>query len=156
MYGWFKRKAIDPLMDLLKQGLSPGKLAQCVAFGVVIAIFPALGTTTVIAAGASVAFRLNMVAIQTVNYLAYPLQFALLLPFFRAGEWLFSAEPLSLGVTEIATLVTEHPLDAISQLWTVTWHAAIVWAILSLVAVPAITFVLTPIFKKAAEKAGFA
>jgi uncharacterized protein (DUF2062 family) len=154
MGGWFKRKAVDPLLDLLKQGLSPGKLAQCVAFGVAIAVFPALGTTTVIAAGAALAFRLNMVAIQTVNYLAYPLQFVLLLPFFRAGEWLFGAEPLSLGVADVATLVGEHPLDAIGQLWTVTWHAAVAWGALSVVVVPLLTLALTPVFKKAAAKAG--
>jgi hypothetical protein len=34
--------------------------------------------------------RLNLPAIQAVNYLVYPLQIVLPAPFYSAGNWLFS------------------------------------------------------------------
>jgi uncharacterized protein (DUF2062 family) len=148
MRAWFKKKVADPFLHLLRQGVTPQKLAQCVAFGLVIAIFPALGWTTLLAGAAALRFKLNMVAIQTVNYLAYPLQFVLLIPFFRAGERLFHEPPLPLSAAEVTYMIKSAPLHAISQLWTVTWHAAVVWAMLACLAIPLLTLVLTPVFKK--------
>jgi uncharacterized protein (DUF2062 family) len=147
---WIKKKAWDPFLALLSQGVSPEKLAQCVAFGLVIAVFPALGLTTIMAAIVAIRFRLNMVAIQTVNYIAYPLQFMLLIPFFRAGERLFQEPPLSLSGPDIMTMINKSPLEAIARLWNVTWHAAVVWAILACVAIPLLTLLFIPIFKKIA------
>lgn len=151
MTGWLRRRVADPLLGLLRQGVTPAKLAQCVALGAMIGVFPAIGTTTVLAAGAALAFRLNMVAIQAVNYLVYPLQFALLIPFFRAGEWLFGAERLSLSALDVVALVRDTPLLAISRLWTVTWHAAVAWLVCSLIMIPVLTLILTPVFRRVAH-----
>lgn len=145
-----KRRVTEPLLQLLRQGVTPAKLARCVAFGGLIGVFPAIGATTVLAAGAAVAFRLNMVAIQAVNYLVYPLQFVCLIPLYRAGEWLFGAEPLSLSLGDIVALVRDTPLTAINRLWTVTWHASVAWCLLSLILIPIVTLVLTPVFRRLA------
>lgn len=145
---WIKKKAWDPFLVLLRQGVTPEKLGQCVAFGLVIAVFPALGVTTLLAAGVALRFRLNMVAIQTVNYLAYPLQFILIVPFFRAGERLFQEPPLSLTGPDILSMINKTPLQAIFRLWNVTWHAAVVWAIVACISIPVLTLLFTLIFKK--------
>jgi hypothetical protein len=75
-----------------------------------------------------------------------------LFPFFRAGEWLFDAEPLRLSPSEFVALVTQHPLDAMSKFWWVTWHGAAVWALLGLLAVPALWAALKPIFERIARR----
>lgn len=152
MKAWLKQIFFDPFLALLRQGMSPEKMAQCVAMGLVIAVFPALGLTTLMAIGAALAFRLNMVAIQTVNYLAYPLQFFLLIPFYRAGEHLFNEPPLPLSPAQVFQAVKESPLQALQQLWKVTWHAALVWAVLAPLAVTLLSLIFTPLFKRFAPR----
>jgi len=136
----------------MRQGLGPAKLAQCVAIGLVIAVFPALGVTTLMAGLAAVMFRLNMLAIQTVNYLAYPLQFALILPFYSAGQRLFHEPQLLRPASEILALIRSAPLSALQELWTLTWHAAVVWAMLACLAIPLLILVLTPFFSRFAPE----
>lgn len=150
MLAWLKAKFWTPLLALLQQGLSPSKLALSVTLGVWIAVFPALGVTTALCAVVALALGLNMVAIQTVNYAAYPLQILLIFPFFRAGEWLFNAEPLQMSVGEFVHFVTHEPRAAIDKLWWVTWHGAAVWALLGLVIVPAAWALLTALFSRIA------
>ena len=92
--GFLYRKLVWPLLDLLRQGVSPGKIALSLALGVALGVFPVLGSTTTLCALAAFALQLNLPAIQIVNYFVYPLQIALLIPFFRLGEKLFRAPRL--------------------------------------------------------------
>lgn len=46
-------------------------------------------------------FRLNQPAIQLVNWVVYPLQFALLIPLIRMGEWIFAARPAGISLAQI-------------------------------------------------------
>ena len=57
------RKILDPLLALLKQGMSPNRLALCVALGIVIGNIPILGVSTLICAAIALVFRLNLPAI---------------------------------------------------------------------------------------------
>ena len=151
MNAWLKRRVTDPLLELLRQGTTPAKLAQCVAFGVMAGVSPFIGGTTLLAAGAAIAFRLNMVGIQAVNYLVYPLQFVFLIPFFRAGEWLFGAERLSLSLSDIVALVRARPAEAFQELVATELRAGVAWLLLSILVIPLLTLVLTPIFARLAR-----
>ena len=95
------RKLILPLADLLRQGITPEKIALSLAIGICLGVFPVLGSTTALCALAAIVFRLNLPAIQLVNYLVYPLQLALIIPFIRFGEVLFGAPHVSLSLTII-------------------------------------------------------
>jgi uncharacterized protein (DUF2062 family) len=146
--GLFRERVVAPFARLLAHGVTPRKLAECVAVGLMVGVFPALGVTTALAALASWMFRLNPIAIQLVNYLVYPLQFVLILPFFKAGQWLFGAEPLGLTLPQLAGFVKNEPLNAIKTLWTTTWHAGVVWLICAAVLIPILSLTLTPVFAK--------
>ena len=91
---WWQRRVIAPIVAQLKQGITPQQIALTLALGAVLGIFPILGATTALCALAGVWLRLNQPLIQLVNYLVYPLQLALLIPLYRAGERLFGAEPV--------------------------------------------------------------
>jgi len=136
------------LIAFLKQGLSPEKLALCVALGCVIGVFPALGWTTLLCALAAWIFKLNQPAIQSVNYAVYPLQFILLIPFFRAGEWLFSAPRLSITPQGVNKLIQSGVVHAIHVLWNTTMHAIAVWSLVAPLATGLIYLVLVPIFRR--------
>ncbi len=66
-------------------GLSPETIALIVAAGLVLGVFPVYGLPTLLCAAAAFVFRLNLPAIQVVNQLSSPLQFALWLPLGRIG-----------------------------------------------------------------------
>jgi uncharacterized protein (DUF2062 family) len=125
--------------------MTPRKLSLCLAFGFTLGVFPLVGSTTVLCTVAAVLLRLNLPAIQIANYLVYPLQLVLLIPFIRAGEKLFSVRPISLSVDEIRTMFTDEPAQAFQSLWTATWHAIVVWAVLAPFAVFLMSKTLTPI-----------
>lgn len=146
------RKLVRPLLDLLRQGVTPEKIALSVAFGVVLGVFPALGWTTALCAIAAFALRLNLPAIQIVNYFMYPVQLALLLPFFRLGEKLFGAKHLPLSITQIFDLIHASVWSAIKLLWTTTWHAIIVWGLLAPLVIAMIYFVLAPLLRRALRR----
>jgi uncharacterized protein (DUF2062 family) len=42
--GFLYRKLVRPLVDLLRQGVSPEKIALSVALGVTLGVFPVLGS----------------------------------------------------------------------------------------------------------------
>lgn len=127
--GFFRRRITRPIVELLQQGVTPEKMALSLALGVALGVFPVLGTTTALCALAALILRLNLPAIQIVNYFVYPLQIALLIPFFRGGEKLFGAPHLPLSATEILALVHASFWGATRFLWTTIWHAAVAWCL---------------------------
>lgn len=150
--GFFYRKLVRPLLDLLRQGVTPEKIALSVALGAALGVFPALGWTTALCAIAALVLRLNLPAIQIVNYFMYPVQLALLLPFFRLGEKLFGARHLPLSISQIFQLVHNGVWNAIRFLWTTTWHAIIVWVILAPIFVGILYTLLTPLLRRALRR----
>ena len=71
--------------------LSPEAIALIFALGVVLGVFPVFGVPTLLCGVAALAFRLNLPAIQLVNQVCSPLQYALLIPLGRAGAHIISA-----------------------------------------------------------------
>lgn len=94
---WWRRRVMAPVVAQLRQGTTPERIAASIAAGVVIGVFPILGATTLLCALVAAAFRLNQPVIQTVNYLIYPAQIALLFPFYRLGEKLFQQPPVPIA-----------------------------------------------------------
>src|SRR5579863_2469488 len=127
---FLQRRIVAPIVALLTQGITPEKIALSLAFGIGLGIFPVLGSTTFLCAGAALIFGLNLPAIQLVNWLIYPVQLLLLVPFIRTGEKLFRVTPLQLSLTQIlATVRTDMP-HAISTLWLAELHAMSAWLLI--------------------------
>jgi uncharacterized protein (DUF2062 family) len=146
--GFFTRRLVRPLLDLFRQGVTPEKIALSVALGVILGVFPVLGLTTALCALTVFAWQLNSPAIQIVNYFVYPLQLALLIPFFRLGERLFRAPHLPLSVPQIYAMMHDNMGNAIRLLWTTTWHAIIVWCLVAPVSAAAIYASLRPVLRR--------
>lgn len=125
--GFWRRRIVDPVVALLRQGVTPEKIALGMALGIAIGMAPMIGSTTILCGVAALLLRLNPAAIQIVNYLMSPLQLALLVPFIRAGEWVFGTKHKPLTLDGIRQLVQANLWSAIVDLWTVTIHAMAVW-----------------------------
>lgn len=128
---FFQRRIARPIVELLRQGVTPEKMALSLAFGVALGVFPVLGTTTALCALVAFIWRLNLPTIQIVNYFVYPLQIGLLIPFFRLGEKLFGAPHLPLSITQILAAVHASFWGATRFLWTTIWHAAAAWCLIA-------------------------
>src|SRR5689334_10020659 len=94
---WWRRRVVVPILAQLRQGITPEKIALTIALGVVLGVFPVLGLSTLLCVAAGIALRLNHPVLQLVNYVAYPVQVLLLIPFYRAGERLFGAAPVPMA-----------------------------------------------------------
>ena len=140
----FQRTIITPILNLLRIGATPRRLAWSLAIGFAIGINPLLGSTTVLCFALAFLFRLNLVASQIANHLAYPLQLALFFLFIRAGNAAFHTASLPLTKDALLAGVRHHPWDTTRLLWTWEWHALIVWLIAAAILTPLLAAILTP------------
>ena len=116
---------------MLKEGMSLKKIALCLALGTVLGIFPILGATTLLCTAAALALRLNLPAIQVVNYMVYPLQLVMLAPFYGAGNWLFKQQGLPLINTDLIGLIQNDFWGSMASLWDLTLYAILTWLVIS-------------------------
>ena len=131
-----RRRLYEPLLQLLRVGATPEKLAWSIAVGIVIGINPLLGSTTLLALAAAFLLRLNLVASQLGNHAMYPLELLLFPVFVRLGNRLFHTAGLPLSLHAIAEGAKRHPWDTTRQLWRWEWHAVVVWAAFACIAAP--------------------
>lgn len=80
------------ITTLFKQGLSPKELSQSVLLSAFISVIPIIGISTFIITTIGVALRkkLNLPVMLALNYLLWPVQILLIIPFIRAGKFIFS------------------------------------------------------------------
>lgn len=142
-----ERKFAKLLLELLSEGITPHKLALSVTLGVVLGVTPVLGATTILCAVAAVIFRINLPLIQIVNYLVYPLQLLLLIPFIQAGQRLFRQPPLPLSLVQLTALLHVSFWHTLAMLWSYTLHGLVAWLILGGMATIIIYIVLRPILR---------
>lgn len=140
---FLKRRVGDPILDLLRQGVTPQKIALSLAFGLGIGIFPVLGVSTILCTVVAIVLRLNLPAIQLVNYLAAPVQLALIIPFVRLGEWLLQHAPQPLSISDGFKLLAAGMVNAVLVLWDAIMHAALGWIVVG----PALIYVLYRVFR---------
>jgi uncharacterized protein (DUF2062 family) len=146
--GFFYERLVWPILRLLRQGVTPEMMALSLALGGALGVFPALGCTTLLCTIVAIVLRLNLPAIQIVNYFVYPIQIALLLPFFRLGEKLFRAAPLPVSMAQIQGMIHANPWAAVRFLWTTTWHAIVAWGLIAPVFVGLAYLILTPVLRR--------
>jgi uncharacterized protein (DUF2062 family) len=149
---WLSRTIRHPLLALLRQGMSPNRLALCVALGIVIGNIPILGVSTLICAAIALVFRLNLPAIQIVQAAMAPTQILLIIPFVRLGEWILRVPPQPVSVKEGLALMAQGVGHAIVTLWNSLLHAGLAWALVAPLTVFLFYKVLTPVFEHAAAR----
>jgi uncharacterized protein (DUF2062 family) len=125
-----QRRLFEPILQLLRQGITPEKIALSLALGFGLGIFPVLGVSTILCTVIALALRLNLPAIQLANYAASPVQILLIIPFVRVGEHLLRAAPEPLSIRSGLRLLGHGVFEAVIVLWSAIVHAALGWALL--------------------------
>jgi uncharacterized protein (DUF2062 family) len=149
---WLHRRLAGPLLALLTQGISPDRLALCVAIGVVVGNIPILGVSTIICAVIALLFRLNLPAIQLVQAAMAPTQILLIIPFLRLGEWLVQAPQETVSVKAALALMAQGLWHTVLVLWNAILHAGLAWALVAPFCILLLHRLLTPLFKRAASQ----
>lgn len=131
MINRIKTKILTVIKSLLREGISFRKVSLCIALGVALGIFPVLGSTTLLCAIAAFVLRLNLAAIQVVNFMVYPLQLMLLAPFHGAGSWLFRDKSLALSGEALINVLKIDFWGSMTNLWNLALYGVFVWLIVS-------------------------
>ena len=152
LYAWMYRRILEPLLGLLTQGISPDRLALCVAIGVVVGNIPILGVSTILCAAIALVFRLNLAAIQIVQAAMAPTQLLLIIPFVRLGEWILRVPPEPVSIKQGMALLAQSAGHAIAVLWNAILYAGLAWLLVAPLAVYSIYKLLTPVFARAAAQ----
>lgn len=152
MIAFLRRRFVDPVVGLLKAGITPGRIALSLAFGIVLGIFPVLGTTTILVTLAAIIWRLNLAAIHAVHYAVTPLQILLIIPFVRVGEHLIDSPAQPLSIEAGLALIAESASHAVVVLWDAIVHAMIGWLAIGPIAIYVLYRALVPLLERAARR----
>jgi len=139
---FWQRRVVAPIVGQLRQGITPEKIALTIALGLVLGSFPILGSTTLLCGLAALWLRLNQPIIQLVNYVSYPLQLALLIPFYRAGEMLFRQPPTPLSIPLMFERFTADFWQFLRDYGMIAVHGIVVWCLLAPLAAAVIYYTL--------------
>ena len=147
---WARRRLWEPVKAQLRQGLSPRGLvwSACLAFG--CSLCPVIGATTLLCLVVGTVLRLNHPVMQVVNYLAYPLQLALILPFWRLGERVFNAPRMDLDLAHILAFLRADFRGSIRFYGAEVWHGAVAWGMVVLPLACLAALVLEPAARRLA------
>lgn len=141
---FWQRRIVAPIVAQLRQGITPEKIALTIALGLVLGIFPILGSTTLLCGLAALWLRLNQPVIQLVNYFVYPLQLALIIPLYRAGEVLFGKPPVPLSIPLIFERFKADFGLFLREFGMIAVQGVVVWCLLAPVAAVALYYALRP------------
>lgn len=145
---FFKDKVVTPIIKLLKQGITPEKISLCIALGVMLGVFPVLGSTMILCTIASFAFKLNLPLIQLISYLVYPMQILFLIPFIRFGEWMLNVSPFPISIEALVDMIKTDIWQTIITFWDATMHGIFGWLIISCIMIPLLYFAFLPLLKR--------
>jgi uncharacterized protein (DUF2062 family) len=147
----WRRWVLNPVLTQLTQGITPAKIAQAIAFGVTIGVFPLLGTPTLLSLAIGVPLKLNQPVLQVFRELSYPLQLATVLLFMRAGETLFGAEHVPLSIPMLMERFFAAPGQFLADFGMLGLYAVVVWLLIAPVLFGAIFFISRPLIERLAQ-----
>ncbi|MGA7827046.1 MAG: DUF2062 domain-containing protein [Geobacteraceae bacterium] len=124
------RRTIRNLVEkIFIQGISPQKLALTISLGIFIGTVPVIWGSTIICAALAFIFRLNQPGIQAANYLVYPIQLAMIVPFYSMGARIFPWGP-SLPVDITLKKIMENWFGNIALILVATLKAIAAWLLI--------------------------
>lgn len=117
--------------DQLKQGICPRDLALAFALGATLGIMPLVWGTSLICIVIASWLRINQVVMQLANYLMYPVQIILFIPYLILGEKLFTTNFLPENHLLLLDQIKQTPYLIFSHFLQSNLQGLIAWLVLS-------------------------
>lgn len=143
----WRRWVVRPVVQQLTQGTSPQKIAQALAYGLTLGIFPIIGSTTLLALLVGIPLRLNQPVLQAFKTLATPLQWASVLGFYRLGEWLYGAPHVSLSIPRMMERFFAEPGPFFRDYGMTALYGITVWLLMAPVLLLALYAISRPLIE---------
>jgi len=131
--------------------MSPDKIALTLALGSTLATFPVLGTTSILSGIVAIALGLNQPLMQFTGWLFYPLQLLLLVPLFRAGEYL-GAPHLALSLPQMMIRFRAGPGQFVHDFGAIALGGIGVWCLMAPPTIALLYFLARPAVRSLARK----
>ncbi|WP_348223464.1 DUF2062 domain-containing protein [Luteolibacter sp.] len=147
----WRRWFVAPVKVQLGQGMSAERISWTIALGIVLGVFPVMGTPTLLCLLAGWALCLNHVLLQVFKEAMYPLHLALILVFIRLGERLWGAPLISFSIPELLGKFKADPLQFARDFGMAAWHGVSAWLLIAPVAAVLIKWAITPGVRRLAE-----
>jgi hypothetical protein len=145
MMAKFLEAAKIKMATWLRQGISPRRLALTLALGFAIGCIPVIGVTSGVCFVVAIVLRLNLPAIQAANWVAMPMQVALIVPFVRLGRRLIGFGPGQ--PIEIGALLHSSPAVILARMGSLTGQAMLAWLVVAIPMVALTTLILTKVLR---------
>ena len=149
---WWQRRIAGPVRQQLTQGITPDKIALTLALGLTLGTFPILGSGFLLCGLAAWALKLNQPIIQATGTLAYPMQLILLLPFYRAGESLFSVPAIPLSIPALLSRFFENIPLFLTEYGMTGARGIFVWGLIAPLLGTGLYFGLRPPLRRSAAR----
>ena len=127
----FQRAVVDSVVNLVTQGITPTKVAFTIAIGSAIALFPILGTTTLLCILVGVLLRLNQPIILLLNGAMTPLHLPVIFAFLKLGSVLFGSQYSHVGIRMMNHMFWDDPHEFWLRFGSAAFHAVVAWAIVA-------------------------
>ena len=147
----WQRQVIDPIAAQMTQGITPEKIALTLAIGSALALFPIIGTTTLLCLLAGVILRLNQPIIQLVNMLCASIHFPVIVCLFRMGHWLYGVPYTHYGPGMLHHMLDtfwEDPGRFFERFGVDALHAIVAWLVVAPAWVLMVYFVGLPVLRE--------
>jgi uncharacterized protein (DUF2062 family) len=108
------------------------KISLTLALGICIGIIPVLGVSTILLAVLALILRLNIAAIQLVNYSIMVVKYILFVPFLKLGQSIFFPNESHFQFSNILSQYHQDFIGTFKILWHLNLGGFLVWAIISI------------------------
>lgn len=148
--GWWRRWVLAPVLAQLTGGVSPERIGWTIALGIVLGVFPIMGTTTLVCLAAGWLLKLNQPVLHVFKTLVYPLHLALILVFIRLGERIYGVPLISFSIPQLLERFKYDPLRFAGEFGSAAWHGVSAWLLIAPVAAVLIKLAVMPLLRRLA------
>ncbi|MDB6092554.1 MAG: hypothetical protein JWM32_116 [Verrucomicrobia bacterium] len=145
---FWQRRIRDPIVAQLTQGITPEKIALTLAVGSAFALFPLLGTTTLLCFIVAVALRLNQPIVQLINQALWPVHIPAIFGCVRLGEAMFGAPHAHFTIRHMHDLLWSSPRLFVHQFGLTAMYALVAWAVLAPFYITIVYFIALPLMRE--------
>ena len=149
--GW-RRWLIAPIKAQLMQGLTVERVSWTIALGVVLGVFPIMGSTTLVCLLAGWVLNLNQALLHVFKTAVYPLHLALILVFIRLGERIYGAPLIAFSIPQLLARFKQDPLQFARDFGMAAWHGVSAWLLIAPLAALLIKMAVIPVVSRLAAK----
>ena len=148
---FWQRRVRDPIVAQLTQGITPEKIAMTFAVGSAFALFPVLGTTTLLCFLIAWALRLNQPIVQVINQLLWPVHIPAIFGCIWLGETLFGAPHVRVGIRYLkamSEIIWNDPARFFHHFGLTVMYGVVAWAIITPFYITAVYYIMLPVMRE--------